>query len=302
MQFFSVRRLSPFQGTVQIIDAQESRAFSNNGISWQIQIKHHLAKPNWGSLENIFSAQKYVRYGIWNEQQGLNRFSIPPTLNADHVNQLGSEIIQEICTHQEQLPFKLTDCFEHWLLDRESLLPAALLTSSIEEQRIDQSYAPEWQSHNNEMPPMNDTGDSEKSEQDPFDRLEQLLKFAAGQPPLTQWFERLPDGSGRGIYARKLDKEKESRTLADDVFPTMLLRNDWRDEDLNALVRRYHQWQAPYLLTLTTITDDQRGLLEVSACKNPLLVYELHRLFPKIVQKKLIKRAIVEAQLRLTNT
>ena len=109
MHCFSVKRLSPFQGTLQIIDGNEARAFTRNGMHWQIQIKHHLINPKWGNLESIVFAQKYLRYGFWDKQDGLSRLPVPPTVDIDRVNILGQEIVNTIQEKEASLPFPSRD-------------------------------------------------------------------------------------------------------------------------------------------------------------------------------------------------
>ena len=296
MQCYSVKRLSPFQGSLQIVDDKESRAFTNNGYKWHIQIKHHLAKPQWRNLENLAFAQKYIRFGIWSEQNGLNRFPIPPTLDIDRVNTLANKIITTLKSNLHQLPFESRDFYEHWLLDCNRQLPAALLASTSDETRIDRSYVPEWLACNNEMLTLTQV----QSDEVPFERLESLLKAKSGDPPYSQWFKRLADGSGVGLFGHRIDRQNQQRHLPADEFPATLLKSDWQDQKLNEITSIYMRWQAPYLLTLNNLPDDLRAKLEEFACDKPLVVFELHRLYPKIIQTTLIKRAIVEAQLRLT--
>lgn len=58
---------------VEVLEIGDGRAISTNGIHWHIQVRHNLNKPKWGSLENVMTAARYVRYGIWSKADGLNR-------------------------------------------------------------------------------------------------------------------------------------------------------------------------------------------------------------------------------------
>ena len=44
-QYYSVRRLSPFRGLLQVIENQGARALSIDGINWQVQVRHEMRKP-----------------------------------------------------------------------------------------------------------------------------------------------------------------------------------------------------------------------------------------------------------------
>ena len=88
------------------------------------------------------------------------------------------------------------------------------------------------------------------------------------------------------------------RRLPPDAFPQLLLEEDWEDAKERGLVEDFHDWQAPYLLTLAGLAPSKRGALERAAGRQALLVHALHRLYPEIVNKEVINKALVEATLR----
>lgn len=63
-------------------------------------------------------------------------------------------------------------------------------------------------------------------------------------------------------------------------------------------MRDYLVWQAPWLLALQSVTSSVRAWLETEACKNALLVEQLYRTYPDVVDCSVLKAARVEATLR----
>ncbi|MGE5154064.1 MAG: hypothetical protein ACM3ST_08620, partial [Bdellovibrio bacteriovorus] len=91
------------------------------------------------------------------------------------------------------------------------------------------------------------------------------------------------------LWGRRLRREK---------LPTLGLRARWKDQPAQMLVDEYFAWLAPYLLTLPELPDATRRDLEAKAAHHALLVDALWRLYPRILDPDLIKRARIEARLR----
>ena len=100
----------------------------------------------------------------------------------------------------------------------------------------------------------------------------------------------------------RLDAALMNRRLPATVFPEMPLRGKWSDGSQTETVQEFHAWQAPALLTLTYIADASRSRLEYYACRRPLAVLSVYRLYPKTIQRKLIIKALVEAKIRTANS
>ena len=177
------------------------------------------------------------------------------------------------------------------------MVPIALLASTISKERIDVHYSPEWIACNKDMPPFEFENEESVRGIQLCAQLEKQINLQASPPAHSQWFLRQEDGS-----AAQWDRPAEGNQLPADKFPSFLLRQTWQDTELNGLVNSYIKHLSPYLLTLHRLSEAERASLEKNACRYPLLIYELHHLYPEIIQTQLIKRAIVEAQLRMTNT
>ena len=62
--------------------------------------------------------------------------------------------------------------------------------------------------------------------------------------------------------------------------------------------RHFFNWQAPWLLLLTNLNNEERATIEQQARKRASDVARNYHLYPTIVNEKKIKAALVEAMLR----
>lgn len=72
----------------------------------------------------------------------------------------------------------------------------------------------------------------------------------------------------------------------------------WTAAAEGQLVADFHHWQAPFLLTLSELNESTRKRLEYAARDRPMAVHALHRLYPAVMDRKVINVALVEANLR----
>lgn len=78
----------------------------------------------------------------------------------------------------------------------------------------------------------------------------------------------------------------------------MLIEQQWNNESDAALFEDFITWLSPWLLLLDFLKDSQRKDIETCARNQALLVDQMHLLYPKIINKKDINAARVEAFLR----
>jgi len=130
--------------------------------------------------------------------------------------------------------------------------------------------------------------------------LERLVRDAAGRRRVAQWFRREGDawigldaGAPPGLAGRALPQA---------AFPTLTLRTDWPDARDAGLVSGYIAWLSPYLLTLPNLSDETRRSLEISALRHALVVDDIWRLYPRVLDPSLLAQARVEAKLRRAHT
>ncbi len=295
---YSARRLSPFQGILQIIETSGARALSVDGINWQIQLRHKLPKPRWGSLDNVVVTRRYLRYGIWSRRESLSRLPLPPTADAKAVQSEAKEFLKILENSSPNTPFPIRDKIELWLLDNKDYQPLALLASALSRSRRSHIRTAEWFAS---LPHDRDTPLARCSEylsHDLREAISKLVNGMAGSPARAQWFERDEAGSGIGFDGVRLDTSLINRHLPCSAFPILPLREDWVKLKEQQIVAAYHAWQAPWLLTLPHIADTSRAELERFAARQPLTVRMNYRLYPKIIDPGLINKALVEAEIR----
>lgn len=297
MEAYAVKRLSPFLGVIEILETENGRAISLDGVSWQIQVAANRPRDLWDSGE--FEGRQFFRFGVWTVEEGLMRAPVNPILDIGAMLSACDKLLTNLEQQLAHLPFALNDRFELWLLDREQQ-PLALLASATEQDRlknIDQSVS--WvatapMEFGFESPTLLRQGIPAKKAQHPRYHAEQLEQLIGTQTDgRTQWFERQQDGSARAINL----KANQERIFAAECFPELLLRTGWPKKQ-QQLVDDYFAWLAPWLLTLSHLTTETRHWLEQQACQQALRVDAFYRLYPQILAQDRLNTARVEARLR----
>lgn len=301
VEYFSVRRLSPFQGIMHITQTPQTRALSIDGINWQLQIRHSMPRPQRGSLDSIGLTERYLRYGVWTKRDGLSQLSIPPIKSIDVVQQEVSVILAALAHISSNTRFPLADLIELWLLDAKHRLPLALLASALSREKRGTIRTVEWigfSAHDKKSTPP---GSAESLSEQLRVPVEKLVNSTSGARAQAQWFERTASGAGIGLEGVRLDNDLGTRRLSAHQFPQLPLREDWSEQAHIKMVHDFHAWQAPTLLTLPNLSNKARYELEYFASKRPLILLSLHRLYPEVIQKELIAKALVEARIRKAN-
>jgi hypothetical protein len=279
VRYYSMRQLSPYQGTIQIVELPGFRAMSVDGVTWQVQA--------------LSQRTRFSVYGVWR----ADRSSI---LDNEHTHAL----IEALENHPP-LPFALADRLELWLLDAtEERLPLALLASTLTHITPPRVTEAVWH------PTLK--GDASFVASSLLahaaaapgalaahrDLLAQRVREAAGAPARAQWFLRDEEGNGVGMVGLRLDDHAIGRHLSVDWFPELLVREDWEDAADRDLVRDFHDWQAPALLTHRNLAPTTRERLERAACRQAERLYAVRALLPEVINTDLVKTAFVEAVIR----
>lgn len=80
---YAKRRVNPFLGVMQIVEAEEGRALSCNGVLWEILVR--ASQPGTGdSLAPDNKKNKYYRFGIWSLAEGLMKRADSPAADQDY--------------------------------------------------------------------------------------------------------------------------------------------------------------------------------------------------------------------------
>lgn len=280
MRYYSVRRLSPYRGTIQIVELPGFRALSADGETWRVQVLGRGAR---------FSSQ-----GVWRPDGGGSLIETERT-----------RACIEALRARPQLPFPLADSLELWLLDARAGRPLALLASTLPEHSPPPIAEIGWRTafaaDDDFVAPSLDPHAPRATAPPPIPHREVLarcIQKEVGPRPRAQWFRRLSDGSGIGLAGCRLEPGWSGRRLAPEAFPELLLREQWETEREVKLVRDYHDWLSPWLLTHSRLRRATRDRLERAACRYPERLYAVRQLLPEIINHDLVKVALVEACLR----
>jgi hypothetical protein len=301
---YSLRRVNPLEGVVQVLERDAARAISRDGVEWEIQVETDSPNTLWGSLNTGNVQRRFFRFGTWSRRRGLWRVPVNPILDIGEMIEESEALIADLRASVDQVPFAPADRLELWLLDKHSL-PLALLATTDEPGRIGDLRPQPWQAA-----PLREHGfrsavlDREPARAAEAENprrhaaaVEALILETAGGNPVQQWFERFPDGGGRGLPHR-VPAALAGRELPAEQFPELPWRTDWTAERDAALMADYVAWSAPRLLTLHGLTDATRTGLEAAARRQAEAVDALYPLYPRILDRGLIDAARVEARLR----
>jgi hypothetical protein len=285
--YFSLRRLSPYQGTVQVIESPGLRAMSADGLTWQVQVQHRAGRSARGRLRSS-------THGTWRADG-----------SGDLIETDRTRPLVDVLRAHPRLPFPLADSMELWLLDAEWHEPLALLAATFPQHAPPRNVETRFQAlvpGEGFIAPglavLQAAGEAPESGIAHGELLARLVRDAAGEGPHAQWFRRAPDGSGLGFAGAGIGPELEGRTLARAAFPELIVRERWENDVSADLVRDYHAYLAAFLLTHDNLARETRAWLEQAACRQPEKLYRLRHLLPEIVNPERIKVALVEAVLR----
>ena len=287
---YAIRLVNPYTGVLQVIDLGMARGLSRNGFNWEIQVRVEAKANGWGSLNRSRTELKYYRYGFWNSAQGLTRLPQDPSLDGNQLREGYRAMLHELRSGAlDALPFPFEDCYEFWLLDQQHH-PLALLGTTCDRQMIPKIRDQQWHASIASLQ-LDDFSQAK------IEALERLIRTHANK---RQWFQRTPDGGGTGLEYRTA-ADLIGRQLSAEAFPQLLVRTDWEDRSDQAILDEWSSHMAPWLLQLQHIGDDTRSLLEQAASRNPEMVDVLHRLYPRIMDPRLIETTRVAAKIKTAN-
>lgn len=293
MRCYAVRQLNPFSGMLQVGELEMARAFTYNGILWRIQVLTERPDHTWRSGEEK-TVRQYFNWGLWSRDQGLHRVTANPILDIGAMQQAADQLVAVLPDIEASLPFAQEDRFEYWACDYDGR-PVALIGSTPSAETASGTPDTSWRAtalgdHGFISPTLQAAGIPVHDGFSPRAHAERLESAVRHRAQSRYWFERLADGSGR-----RLDNDQ---ILGPQAFPPHGLAIDWDDPLLQTLARDYLDWLAPLLLTLPDLEDTERARLERAALARATMVADLYRLYPRLIDPKLIERARVEARLR----
>lgn len=298
---YSLRRINPFRGVAAVVRTEGGRAFTVDGLHWQLQVLAHAPRGIWAASEDEGRLQ-YFRFGIWDATEGLTRVPLNPLLDMGRMVAAAGELTRLLPELGRELPFPLAPEAELWLLDPQGA-PLALLATALEGTDPAALTVEQWQAGARGERPFISPSLSARGipDQDAGGRyrhaeaVEQLIRRTAGTSRNRRWFGS--DQTGSVSAAPSAPPPVEAAAGA-PAFPELLVRERWPDEASQGLMDDYLAWLSPYLLTLPTLSDATRRRLERQACRYAELVEATWRLYPKVLDPALLRQARVEARLR----
>jgi hypothetical protein len=301
---YGARRLNPFLGVVQVVETAAARAFSMDGVSWQLQVLAERPEHTWGSLNRGRSRKQFFHFGLWQRETGMTRVPLNPVLDIGAMLHAGRALVEQLQQVAQTVPFPLADRHELWLLDRDAL-PLALLASTVAARFMPEVEAQQWRAtlpagEPFRAPSLEARGiavHDADSRRRHAELLEQQVRDAAGRPPRRQWTLRADDGSGTALDDDGTPNPAAGAWQA-AAFPPAGLRGTWLRPDQSALAEDYLDWLAPRLLTLPQLPEALHRRLERAAAAQALLVAANFRLYPRVLDPGIIDAARVEARLR----
>ena len=246
-----------------------------DGKSWEF---HFLfAIPESDKTPGRQNQQRFRRVASIESNQ-ISKISAQSSHETEAIDERILELAAFIST--ASFPFPQADNYEYWLLDPKDDSPLALIFSCMDgEQMADFPDRPEWTALSSAAMRIERTSAEQQAGEPPVNyRVERMVAERAGSKPRGRWFNR--------------------RGNEPDVFPPLLLKEDWEDAAQFELCQRYLQRQSTRLLMLHDLQHDDRKRLENAARQNVLEVERFYPFYPEVVDRQVMNTILVEARLR----
>ncbi|MEE8388632.1 MAG: hypothetical protein V3R65_08655 [Acidiferrobacterales bacterium] len=298
VQCYAHRLLNPFRGSVNYIRFKSAEAVTLDGVTWDIYVANEALRKGLDTNKRVMTSD--VRYGKWSAEHGLKRGPICPSDDFQYLENMGAVVYESLLDLREKIPFPFTDRLELWLLDPDDR-PLALIHSVSDEQDIEPDIAIDWRAGNACRKSFNSDAmkeiDQGNNDLCSGEYLTNYINQCAGRSPYAQWIRRRNDGSGEAL---ELDNRSglSGRCLTANELPALMLDCENHDAAHQKLIHDFFTWQAPWLLSLQSLDDEERAHFEVCARSRAGVVEQQHRLYPRIIDKTAIQTARVEAMLR----
>jgi hypothetical protein len=294
---FAVRRVNPFAGALQVVETHNARAYSRDGRIWQIQVLTERPDHTWRSFSHAKPIEQFFNFGLWDAEGGLHKVPANPVMDIGGMRAAADGLTTALMDLEPRLPFRLIDDYECWATDRAGK-PVALLATTedpavMRDMRVGRWQATRLGDRGFESASLLQLGIPMRSDHGPHQHTERLERQVRQLGQHKAWFRRGPNGDGERI-------ESPAGPLALDAkaFPPLGLKTDWARDIERDLARDYLAWQAPRLLMLQNIGDDERRWLETQACRQAMELAAGFRLIPEVIDRDAIEAARVEARLR----
>ena len=283
VQSYAIRRVNPFVGVLQVVETNDGRAISTNGVVWNLAVRSEKA----GVSDNLSRNNKhtmYYRYGLWSSDEGYVSGPLRSEVEDESLKEQCDVLISCIQERQDKLPFKLIDTLELWLFDSDKQRPIALLASMAPEATRPSPEPKYWVSC------LGADGTLGQARFPESKTLEAQVKEMASFNISKYWVTRAEDNSGF------VDGLNINLKAAD--FPPYMVTEDWSDDEQKSLVGEYIKWISPSLLTLQHLSQNQRVQLEKNLHAQAISVEHHWHLYPEVIDEKMIKAARVQSRIQ----
>ena len=294
---YAVRRVNPFEGVLQVVETADARAYSANGRVWQIQVIADRPDHTWRSFSRIEPIRQFFNFGLWDPEDGLQKVPANPVMDIGGMTEAAGGLTARLRRLLDELPFGTIDDYECWATDHAGEPVALLATTEVpsmtRDMRIERWHATRPADHGFVSPALNAAGIPNRGDLGRRQHAERLEREVHQLGQHKTWFQRLTDGR-----SRRLAPDGRAGAAGEIRFPPLGLKTDWTDDLARSLARDYLDWQAPRLLMLPGLDDDERRRLEQAACRRPVELAAVYRLLPRIIDRRAVEAARVEARLR----
>lgn len=281
MRTYAVRRLLPFLGVLQVIETEQARATSANGLVWHLELQS-LQPMAWGSLNAGPGEAGWYLHALWSESEGLCEAPVG-SAGKDRVARQRCEALIDVI-RSTRLPLPLIDRRELWLLDEQQRQPLALLYAVPPETPKPSPEPRRW------LACFGREGVAGQRRFPQTEMLESQVRRRAGfvrRRLWVEWDESRTEAIG-----------EDGRVLPVAQFPSCGLREDWPAHEESERVAAYLRWIAPSLLTLPWLSDERRRWLEQSLSLQAVSIEYHWRLYPRILQPEQLRAARVQTRLQ----
>ena len=300
---YSQRLLNPFRGSMNIIEYKGAEAVSLDGIHWDIYVRNSDLIKDLNTNRKVQTSD--IRYGSWSLNKGLKRGAIYPSDDFKLMEKQGARVYKFLLENHLKVPFPFLDNYELWLLDEKSQ-PLALIDSSLRERDMDDRPLLDWRA--GLVCCQSFKSDAYRlikgcctSDMSAGQYLTYYINHLCDTPPQAQWFKRTIDNHGIGLMGNNISENLIGRELDTSAFNPFMINDNIHDHLHINLINEFIHWQSPWLLLLDTLSDSQRMIFEDKSRGRALVVDDLYRLYPEILDVSFINSARVEAKLRKSN-
>ena len=271
---YSQRITPPYFGLVQIVETEQARATTMDGLTWEFYFMATV--PGQGNRPDRHYQRRYSPVALIDGQE------IKKIAQQLSENQEMDERILELIVFiaDAELPFPCIDKFEYWLLDEKDDSPLALIFSCVTRDQMESfPNKTEWTALPAAVMGIEKTPEELQAGERPVNaRFESIVSERAGHYPKAKWFSRHPEET--------------------ETFPPLLVKEDWQQDEHKDLCQRYIQRQAARLLLLHGLEQNDRKRLEIAAKNNVFEAERFSACYPEVVDQKIMNSILVEARLR----